>query len=188
MTKTVSRRKTIQGHEGLYAVDRCGFVWNISGDDGRFHDKNWAPAPPKKMRMVPDKDGYFSVFLCGNGKVARHRVHRLVAKAFLPNPDNKPVVNHKDGNRQNNHVNNLEWATVAENNRHAYNELHRRLSGCCANHSHPVVCVETGVRYPMIKDAERALGVCESSIRQCLRGTRHTAGGCTGGRDSYGRR
>lgn len=176
MTTLASTRAQIQGYEGLYAVDKCGFVWNTSGNDGRFHTKDWTPAPPRKMRMVSDKDGYFSVFLYKNGKVARRRVHRLVAKAFLPNPDNKPIVNHKDGNKQNNHVNNLEWATISENNKHAYKELHRRLSGC-ADHSRPVVCVETGVRYSMVKDAERALGVCESSIRGCLRGARHTAGG-----------
>ena len=65
------------------------------------------------------QQGYSHVTIQINGKAKRFRVHRLVAEAFIPNPDGKPYVNHIDGNRQNNSITNLEWVTPAENTRHA---------------------------------------------------------------------
>ena len=67
--------------------------------------------------------GYKRVVLEPKGK--HHFIHRLVAEAFIPNPDNKPQVNHKDGNKLNNHVSNLEWCTNAENTLHSYTALGR---------------------------------------------------------------
>ena len=66
------------------------------------------------------KQPYFMISLCKNGKAKKFLVHRLVAKAFIPNPLNKEQVNHKDGNVHNNVVDNLEWCTNAENTKHAY--------------------------------------------------------------------
>jgi len=63
---------------------------------------------------------YKRVTLCNNGECKRYLVHRLVAEAFIPNPDNKPQVNHKDFNTKNNCVDNLEWVTAKENAQHAY--------------------------------------------------------------------
>lgn len=65
------------------------------------------------------QQGYSHVTIQINGKAKRFRVHRLVAEAFIPNPDGKPYVNHIDGNRQNNSITNLEWVTPTENTRHA---------------------------------------------------------------------
>lgn len=69
-----------------------------------------------------EQNGYMHVTLSINKKQRRFRVHRLVAQTFLNNPENKPYVNHKDGNRKNNNVNNLEWVTPAENTQHAVKE------------------------------------------------------------------
>lgn len=75
-----------------------------------------------------DKDGYIEYQLSDGDKVYYRRAHRLVAEAFISNPKNKPTVNHIDGNKQNNNVENLEWATYSENNLHRYRSLHAEPS------------------------------------------------------------
>lgn len=70
--------------------------------------------------MSPEiASGYYRVIFSKNGIITKHIVHRLVATAFMPNLENKPQVNHIDGNKLNNHILNLEWATSSENVRHA---------------------------------------------------------------------
>ena len=73
-----------------------------------------------KMSQCKDKDGYMNVCLSHQGKHWTIHVHRLVANAFIPNPDNKPEVNHKNGKKHDNNVSNLEWSTAKENVQHAY--------------------------------------------------------------------
>lgn len=109
------------------------------------------------------KHGYYMVGLCKNHKRKYTTVHRLVAEAFIPNPENKPQINHKDENRRNNHVDNLEWVTAKENlNYGSHNEkmtdtMHKVLS-------HRVLCVETGQIYNSMKEAARKTGVSLSGI------------------------
>lgn len=109
------------------------------------------------------KHGYYMVGLCKNHKRKYTTVHRLVAEAFIPNPENKPQINHKDENRRNNHIDNLEWVTAKENlNYGSHNEkmtdtMHKVLS-------HRVLCVETGQIYNSMKEAARKTGVSLSGI------------------------
>jgi hypothetical protein len=78
----------------------------------------------KRVIIPPtDKDGYPRIGLWKNQSVKKHFVHRLVAQAFIPNPDNKPVVNHINGNKTDNRVCNLEWCSVLENEQHSRNVL-----------------------------------------------------------------
>lgn len=82
--------------------------------------------PEREMTYTLNNRGYLSVVV----RRKTHMLHRLVAQAFIPNPEGKPFVNHKDGNKLNNHVDNLEWCTAAENNQHARdNGLHKQARG-----------------------------------------------------------
>lgn len=75
-----------------------------------------------ELKLDTDR-GYKRATLCFNGKAKKYSVHRLVAEAFIPNPNNYPIVNHIDGNPSNNHVSNLEWCTFSHNERHSYKAL-----------------------------------------------------------------
>ena len=105
----------IKGYEGKYRVSNLGNVkslWMWTGDKYIRRDK--------LLRGVLNKNGYLYVSLSKNGQVKRFKVNRLVAEAFIDNPYNLPITNHKDGNKTNNCVNNLEWCTYSENLSHAY--------------------------------------------------------------------
>lgn len=101
--KTLEDWKDVKGYEGLYQISNYGRVRNAKGK----LIKTWL----KKRYLYED------VILCKNGKRKHHLVHRLVAENFINNPENKEQVNHKNGIRFFNHVNNLEWCTGLENQR-----------------------------------------------------------------------
>ena len=102
--------KSIEGYEGYYEVSNLGRVRSLK----RKGYKNGT------LKQGSSHTQYWVVVLCKDGKRITKLVHRLVAKAFIPNPDNKPQVNHIDSNRKNNRVDNLEWVTPKENSQHAY--------------------------------------------------------------------
>lgn len=99
--------KPVVGYEELYQVSNFGRVKSLP--------RNGTVKYARILKPGTDKDGYFKVYLYKNNKLKTFTVHRLVAEAFLPNPDNLPCVNHKDECKTNNNVNNLEWCT------HEYN-------------------------------------------------------------------
>ena len=87
------------------------------------HGRVWSNKLKRVLIPPCDRYGYLRIGIWKGQIVRKFFVHRLVALMFIPNPDNKPTVNHKDGDKMNNHVSNLEWATVAEQNFHKLNVL-----------------------------------------------------------------
>lgn len=99
------------GYNGRYQASNTGKIRSTN-----YHREYRV----KELFCVLDKDGYVMTKLCKNGIANFKRVHRLVAEAFIPNPENKPQVNHIDGNKQNNNIANLEWVSNRENMHHAF--------------------------------------------------------------------
>ena len=108
--------KDIDGFNGEYAVSNTGLV-----KSRKFH---------KERILRPNKDryGYLIVRLCMNGKEYKRKIHRLVATAFIQNPQELPQINHKDGDKTNNNVENLEWCTAKDNLKHALDTGLRQCS------------------------------------------------------------
>ncbi|MCK4705872.1 MAG: HNH endonuclease [Gammaproteobacteria bacterium] len=98
--------KEIINYEGIYYVSCAGEIYSVRSK--------------KYLRQTPDKDGYMTVCLCVNNVRKTSKVHRIVATAFIENTDNKPQINHINGNKCKNDFRNLEWATARENVQHAY--------------------------------------------------------------------
>lgn len=142
----------LPGYEGLYQISNLG---NIKGCKRQGADGGI-------IRPAKRKDGYLQVHLRKNGKGKMLLVHRLVASAFLPLVDGKHQVNHKDGNRSNNASNNLEWCTAKENTLHAHDVLKKN--------TRQVLCVETGVVYPSIRNAARSIGYDNATIQRICAG------------------
>jgi len=156
--------KEIKDFEGLYLVS----------DDGRVKSlQTYRGTKPKIKEPYLGKRGYYVVDLSKRGYRKNVKVHRLVALAFIPNPDNKPQVNHIDGDKLNNHVSNLEWATCLENNRHA------RANGLMKDYDHSKAPKLTESLARQIKYADGfhreiavRFGVGVSTVTHIKRGTR----------------
>ena len=101
-------RRDVVGFEGLYAVDTDGNVWSFWFGKERI------------LKSAKDGKGHLKVILCKDGKHKTVAVHRLVAIAFILNPENKPEINHKNGIKTDNRIENLEWVTSSENKIHAF--------------------------------------------------------------------
>ena len=130
--------KDIQGYEGLYQVSNLGRIKRV-----------WCK--PKILTPKPNKKGYLRIYFYKGKNKKFLRVHRLVAQAFIPNPENKPQINHIDGNKSNNCVSNLEWVTNDENYKHA-------LKMGLTNHKQkPVALLENNVEIARFESVNQAL-------------------------------
>lgn len=145
--------KPIAGYEGMYEISSYGRVRSlartiaIEGDVKGAHVRSYRE---RILRYARHPGGYQTVVLSNTGEQIGHYVHRLVAEAFLPPRPEAPEVNHKDADKTNNHVSNLEWVTAAENGAHA------SKAGLCAKKLTPEKVAEirrlreTGLPYSKI--------------------------------------
>lgn len=154
--------KDIKGYEELYQVSDLGRVRS-------FKSGKWQTL---KNRLTPR--GYYLVTLYKDGKATNKWVHKLVAQAFIPNPDNLPQVNHKDEDKLNNAASNLEWCTAKYNIN--YGEGAKiRMKKIKSKLSKPVHCIDTDEIYESAIEAERQTGI--QHISEVCSGKRESAGG-----------
>lgn len=169
--------KDIKGYEGLYQVSNLGNVKSLN-----YNHKNIV----KNLKPTLYFKRYKAVSLFNNKKKKVFLVHRLVALTFIPNYENKPFVNHIDGNKFNNKLENLEWVTNSENQKHAHKiglnfSPSKNKFGADNYLSKPVIKYNLkGEKIKIfggIREAERYTGIKRSCIINCCKGKQKTAGG-----------
>jgi hypothetical protein len=162
----MSEWRDVPGYEGLYIISDDGTL--ISYARGLTHP-------------TLDKDGYYHTALCKGGQMKYLRIHRLVAQAFIPNPENKPTVNHINEIKTDNRVENLEWATVAEQNAHGTRTARAALHHRGGAPKKPVLMYDKSNvfirRYDAIRTAAVALNISKHNISLCCKGRAKSAGG-----------
>ena len=178
--------RDIKGYEGLYQISNLGRVHSYY----------------KRDILEPKEDkGYLRVGLYKNGKRKPYSIHRLVAEAFIPNPNNYPQVNHKDEDKSNNRVSNLEWCTAKYNinygthnkrmsesrkgskhtedskNKISNTRKEKGLSKGSKNpKAHKVECITAGRKFNCIKEAGEYYSINTDSITKCCQGKLKSAG------------
>ena len=166
--------KPVLGYEGLYEVSNIGSVKSL---------ERYVPNNKGSKKLVYEKilnhcevNGYDRVELSKDGKRKMHRVHRLVAQAFIPNPNNLPQVNHKDENKKNNCVENLEWCTCVENQNHG-----TRNTRCAKARRKRVQAIgkngDVVMEFNSITEASKVTGARANGISACINGRNKTSGG-----------
>lgn len=171
--------RDIKGYEGIYQVSSLGRVKRI----GYYTNQSGATWESGRiLKPANNSRGYYFVQLSQDNKVARKYVHRLVAEAFIPNPESKPTVNHINCDRSDNRVENLEWASYRENNDYSIQVMKRTGKNKRNNKLSRVVQqldLQGNVlkEYPSYREAERQTGI--SAIDKVCAGAKYrkTAGG-----------
>ena len=155
--------RDIEGYEGIYQVSNLGRVKSLTRNIF--------------LKLQRDKKGY-CVCKLSNGKNRKEaKGHRLVAQAFIPNPENKRQVNHINGIKTDNRVENLEWCTSQENNIHAVKTGLKVYSEKSGKPKRKIKCLDTGEIFESINDAHRKCGLHRKTLWLCCQGKQEKTGG-----------
>lgn len=167
--------KDVTDYEGLYQISNYGNVKSLGNDKSRKE---------KILKPQADGGGYLQVILCKDGKMKHHKVHRLVANAFIDNPDNLPQVNHRDECKTNNTVDNLEWCTNEYNTN--YGTRNQRMAETQTNRTDQSIPIdmltkdgELVLTFPSLHEAMRWLrnndypSASDGNIIKCCKGIEH---------------
>ena len=169
--------KDIKGYEGFYQVSNYGRVKSLERLDScgrKVHGRI--------LKQGKDTQGYLVIGLCKEGARKSKRIHRLVAEMFIENPKEYLEVNHKDENKENNHIDNLEWCDREYNGN--YGTIKERigksnkgkLTGSKNPKARKVRCINTGEEFPTVKEASKHYNISDNTIRDMMKGRQKTAG------------
>ena len=176
--------RPVVGYEGLYEVSNMGRVKSV--ERTAWCGNGYRTVHERILRTRKNRYGYVIVNLYQEGKMKTCCIHRLVAESFIPNPDNLPDINHKDEDKTNNNVDNLEWCSRSYNN--TYNgrakKAGKKIGKKLRNHpktSKPIIGIDkvTGliVEFPSTHEASRQLGIGQNNICACCKGKLKSCGG-----------
>ena len=143
--------KDIPGHKGKHMVSNFGNVKSVK----YMHTNS-----ERVLKQSINRCGYAYIILWENKNKKHYTIHRLVASTFIPNPNNYPQINHIDGNKLNNSVDNLEWCTASENVIHRFKVLKHRPHNC-----KKIKCVEKNIIYDSVTEAANKSGQNKVTIR-----------------------
>lgn len=183
----IVRRKPVVGYEGYYEVDMYGNVYSVGrtvrvNDNGREYDK---PVKEKKLTASKHSQGYRTISLTRNGKTEHKYVHRIVAEAYIPNPQGLPFINHKDEDKTNNFVGNLEWCTEQYNatygnartkqaealrgRKHSEEHKDKIRQGNLGKHGkqRKVICLDDGKVFDSYNEAGKYYGISDKTVKAC---------------------
>ena len=162
--------REIKGYEGKYQISNLGRVKSLKGNHGNYREKI--------LSGSPNTGGYLQVDLLKNGKRNTFKIHKLVAIHFIDNPNNLPEINHKDENKQNNKVSNLEWCTRKYNQNYGTRtqRASEKMKGSKNPRSRKVQCITTGKVFNYIKEAAEYYNIDKHSISDCCKGKYKSAG------------
>lgn len=149
----------IIGYDGIYEINRLGQVKSIAGIGAKSVRKE------KCLKNYIIGRKYYCIYLSEKGITKNHKIHRLIAQTFIPNPNNYPIINHINGIKTDNRIENLEWCTHSENIQHAYRTGLKMGSGKIK-----VYCSETGKEWDSIKECSKDMGIKSTSLNMYLSG------------------
>ena len=174
--------KDIKGYEGYYKISNIGRVKRLDVVDKNPKYNGHRVIKGGIRKTTIQKSGYKSVMLSKEGNTKRYLVHRLVAEAFIPNPNKYSVVNHIDGNKINNFYLNLEWCTHSYNLKHAHNNNliknnDKAIKAMIKKNKKQVICIDNLQIYESLTTISNIFGYSQGYICECCKGNKEKAYG-----------